>query len=661
MENETKRINRLNTTTIDQIAAGEVIEGPYSCIKELIDNAIDAKASNIIVEIAIGGREWLKVTDDGIGMSSDDLLISVERHTTSKIHTISDLDTLSTLGFRGEALSSIASVSELIITTCPRQNDTANSIGIGAQIHIKGSEKISFHRDIQANFGTKVEVHNLFYNLPARRKFMKSPTKDFKEIYKNIQQISLAYPHISFQFFSDRDLKLNLPAYTQGTLSSCFYKRICDVLGSDTSSQGLFFTSQLESRAALSGFLGLPSVAKLSRSNQYLIVNGRPVQSIPLSYAIKSGYATALEKEEHPAYVLSLEIDPEEIDVNVHPQKKEIRFRDEEALRKKIESVIAQELFSGIQKETILSDSYIPIDTQDYKEAHKDIPLEPVKKESPSLSIKTNSRSFFSVEPQDIDNTRHKKFEFEPKQDLFKIPSFETQYQATTSTEERIEDTEYSVTIIPSILRTALIVPKSSRERPRLLHIENLTKAMYILQALEHIKKKSTPASESLLVPHLLRLTKEQAYLIEERMKEIISLGFSLHAFGQNTFIIEAVPQGTISGKINIDHFFTKWLQDQEQKEEEEEAVEFIRASDISFGGYIYTKEELQKARIQASLLTTSLAFMNLSAPIPHEFVQYLITEWNIRGRPHASLSGERLVIELDDTVLSFLFSREKK
>ncbi len=681
------KIHRLDSRTIDQIAAGEVIDGPYSCIKELIDNAIDANATNIVIEIAVGGREWLKVTDDGSGMSSDDLLLSVERHATSKITYVSDLDSLITMGFRGEALSSIGSVSHMSITSCLKDPDSTTTIGIGAQIVIHGGEKISFQKDVQTNFGTSIEVRSLFYNLPARRKFMKSPAKDTQEIYKSIQHLALAHPNISFRFVSDKILKASFSS-GRGEYTEKLFQRIRDVIGEDIANHGVFFESRISSKAYLRGFLGFPTTARSSRSCQYLIVNGRPVHSIPFSYAVKSGYATSIGKDEHPVFVLSLEIDPEEIDVNVHPQKKEIRFREEEVLRKAIESIIAQELFSRCNMaENDFSKDRVPLpflsDTSDVqadeiatestftRDSNEGNDTFPSFSSFPSQPFKREAFRSFDEAPSRLPNpfiSRPEKsfsYTLEPAGDeLLQFPTRSIEKNSNTGSEKGTDNERPLIVPLARCkeFHPILVIPKGDSfcSSPLILHFENACKAVYIFQELERKKSTSQSQSETLLVPHLLRVVKDQAKILEEKIGELEALGFSLRPFGNDTFMVEAVPQGAIAGKIDIDSFFKNWLFKQENVEDEASLYEGA-LQDISLGGVVYTKEDLSKAYIKASLLLKSFQIHHAQGTVSSEFMEYIVQEWIKRGRPHAALSGERIFVEVDSGMIESLFIREKK
>ena len=329
------KIHRLDSLTIDQIAAGEVIEAPASCIKELVENSLDAGATHVVVEAEVGGRELIRVVDDGCGMCRSDVLSSIERHATSKLQTIDDLERLSSLGFRGEALASIASVAHMTITSA--EADGSMTVKPAATLMVEGGTVRSVI-DTQACPGTTVEVKSLFYNVPARRKFLKTPARDAANIIKTMTSIALAAPKVSFRLIIDGKEILSVqPGQT-------FVDRTRSLLG-EAFRHDAFEVQSSRVGCSVAGLVADPRHARSTRSGQYLIVNGRAVYSLPLSYAVRMAYGTACEDKKHPQYALSLVIDPSCIDVNVHPQKRELRFSDEEGVKESVRAAVSQALF----------------------------------------------------------------------------------------------------------------------------------------------------------------------------------------------------------------------------------------------------------------------------------------------------------------------------
>ncbi len=309
------KIARLSESVINQIAAGEVVENPASIIKELLENSIDAGATQIVIRIRGGGQILIEVDDNGCGMCQEDAILSLERHATSKIRTADDLFTLSTMGFRGEAVAAIASVSLMEIKT--------SDGNVGTWIKAKGGtieEMIPNAR----NQGTTVTVRSLFFNVPARKKFQKSISANTAQVTKVIEIIACANPEITFTYFSQDARILHLPKQTKK-------ERIEAIFGS--------FEHEGNANDCW-GLFRAPLHAKTQRRDQVLFINKRPIFSPLIANAVKAGYGTRLDENMYPPFVLFLELDPALIDVNVHPQKKEVRFAQQNALFSKVEMFV---------------------------------------------------------------------------------------------------------------------------------------------------------------------------------------------------------------------------------------------------------------------------------------------------------------------------------
>jgi len=316
------RIKVLPEEVANRIAAGEVIERPVSVVKELVENSIDANANRITVEIENGGKKLIKVTDNGNGMSEDDALQSFERHATSKIKTVSDIFNISSLGFRGEALPSIASVSHLILITKEENNDTA------ARVEFKSGKLIDFSKT-SANTGTTITVRNLFSNIPARRKFLKTNPVEFKHILNYMHYQSILYPKIHFRLISDSKEKLNYPAVDQ------VQTRLTAIFGSEFLKRDLIKVNSEGDQIKLTGYIsGLNEEKEGFADYRYLFVNGRYIRDKIILHSLKSAYGPFIKKlrifqqGKIPPHILFLNLDPQQVDMNVHPSKLEIRFRD---------------------------------------------------------------------------------------------------------------------------------------------------------------------------------------------------------------------------------------------------------------------------------------------------------------------------------------------
>ena len=326
------RVRLLSDTLASQVAAGEVIERPASVVKELVENSIDAQAQAIEVMIRRGGISLIRVTDDGIGMDRDDALLCLERHATSKIRTAADLATVGTLGFRGEALPSIASVARFRLTT--REKEAV----AGTEVIVSGG-RIETVRDGGEAPGTQVEVRSLFYNLPARRKFLRSENTETRNIEHQLNLQAIGHPSIAFSLVRDERVIFQLPA------AKTLRDRIRDLMGNELLAR-LLEVEPAHGKLRVSGFVGQAGVSRASRAQQFVFVNGRAVENPVVGAALKEGYHTALMKGQFPVTFLFVELPPAEVDVNVHPAKREVRFRDPAGVREAVVAAIRRTLES---------------------------------------------------------------------------------------------------------------------------------------------------------------------------------------------------------------------------------------------------------------------------------------------------------------------------
>lgn len=310
-------IQLLPDSIANQIAAGEVVQRPASAAKELMENSIDAGATSIRLILKEAGKTLLQVVDNGKGMTETDARMSLERHATSKIRRADDLFTLRTMGFRGEALAAISAVSQLEMKTRLADEE------LGTIIVVEGSD-VKRQEPVACDKGTSISVKNLFYNIPARRNFLKSNAKEYQYLVDEFQRLALSHPEISFQLVETDSIEYDLPP---GKLS----QRIVNIFGKNYQEQ-LAPCQEETTLIKISGYLGRPHFARKKRGEQFLFVNKRFIKSNYLNHAIMSAYEGLLQESSFPFYVLFIEIDPKHIDVNVHPTKTEIKFDDERAV-----------------------------------------------------------------------------------------------------------------------------------------------------------------------------------------------------------------------------------------------------------------------------------------------------------------------------------------
>lgn len=377
-------IHVLDEVTANQIAAGEVVERPVNAVKELVENAVDAGASSIEVEIADGGMTYIRVTDDGCGMTEEDAKLSVIRHATSKISSVDNIYHIASLGFRGEALPSIASVSRATITT--RRHEDVE----GTALEMTGGE-ITEVKSAGAPAGTTVEVRDLFYNVPARKKFLKSERTESSRINSMVGKLSLANPDIAFRLINNGRTVIETPG--NGRLVDV----ISALYGTKTAGEMLPVEEEGEN-IALEGLISKPSLLKSSRQYQTIIINRRVVESAVVSKAVDNAYHSLLPKNGYPLMVLSFQVPPESIDVNVHPQKREIKFSDEQTVFRLVYhgvlgTLTSQSTADTIAREMIHDPGHEVVEEKDFKPGSIRVEDKPLGKPDIGLSEETRPKA----------------------------------------------------------------------------------------------------------------------------------------------------------------------------------------------------------------------------------------------------------------------------
>lgn len=335
------RIRLLSDALASQVAAGEVVERPAAVVKELVENSVDAGAKSIEVRVERGGISLIRVLDDGHGMNRDDALMCLERHATSKIRTKEDLGAISTMGFRGEALPSIASVAKFRLTT--REPNALS----GTEVIVNGGKMASV-KDSGEPPGTQIEVRSLFFNVPARRKFLRTENTEFSHLEQVVRLQAIAHPEVRFALVRGERLVFQLPA------TKDLRERIRGLVGGDLAGRLLEIAppgeGAAESTIKVSGFIGPPGMGRSNRQQQLVFLNGRPVEGAVLHYALREGYHTALMKGQHPVTFLFLEMPPDAVDVNVHPAKKEVRFHDGNGVRDAVIDAVRRTLHGEMKR-----------------------------------------------------------------------------------------------------------------------------------------------------------------------------------------------------------------------------------------------------------------------------------------------------------------------
>ncbi len=492
-------IHLLPEGTANQIAAGEVVQRPASVVKELVENAVDAGATSIKLFIKNGGCTHIQVDDNGTGMNAFDARMCWERHATSKITKAEDLYNLHTLGFRGEALASIASVSEVEMRT---KNESES---VGTRIVINAG-KLEIQENVAATQGTSITVKNLFFNIPARKNFLKSITVETKHIFEEFQRISLAYPAISFEFTNQDKILSKLRG---GTLKN----RIADLFNVQESE--LIETNEQTEIVSFTGYIGSPKLAKRTRGMQYLFANGRYIKDHYLNHAISSAYGRLLEDASHPFYVLFLDVDPAKIDVNIHPTKHEVKFEDGRHVYTLLHSVV---------KKSLGMHMVIPSATQLYNANYEN--HNSLKTSQPNIRF----NPFEAPKPRITSS-------WEQLDELLSTPVAPiSQASIFSHTETPLPQNEIDIQDLFQV-DNAYIVAKIEGE----LCIINQHRA-HAQILVERYNDNQAVASQQLLFPRTLELSTLDLNLYFEMQDDINTLGFDTSEFGKNTIIINGLP-----------------------------------------------------------------------------------------------------------------------
>jgi DNA mismatch repair protein MutL len=584
-------IQVLPADVVSRIAAGEVIERPAAVVKELVENSLDAGSGHIVIDIKDGGRTLIRVTDDGQGIRRTDLLLAFERHATSKLRSDDDLSSITTMGFRGEALPSIASVSRILVATATKQE------AVGAQLSLIGGVSQGM-TDAPPVAGTRIEVADLFYNQPARKKFLKSVPTEFSHISTVVQQAALARPSVHFRLTHNGNDVLNYSAVPSDR------DRVLQVY------QPAFVDKTVEVRGrmagcSLSGFMTDPLHARSSRAPQDLFVNHRPVKNGAVFHAVLDGYGSTLQKGHHPTYVLFLEIDPERIDVNVHPAKREIRFADQEAVHRFVRQTV-RHAFSGLERTLVLG-----------------MVSEQASAEIGSLrSSSEQSAAKFS------ESTR-------PAADVPSYSGLPSASQPLFVSERKDSYTaSREVTIIPfgQALETYLLAQIGHE-----LHVidQHTAHERVLFQRLSRMWAQRDMIVQPLLIPESIELTPAQIALMQKYIPELEQAGLVLEPFGRSAVLLRGVPVGL--GALDGASLVRELLG---------ELAEWATVSSL----------EARTQSVLATLACKSAVQAGRSMALPE--IEQLVRDWVNEGLMTTCPHGRRTVFRLSSDELDKLFGR---
>ena len=511
-------IHLLPDHVANQIAAGEVIQRPSSAVKELVENSVDSGATNIKLIIKDAGRTLIQVTDNGSGMSETDARMCFERHATSKIREADDLYSIKSMGFRGEAMASIAAISQVELKT--KTKDTE----LGTLINIEGS-KIKTQENCATNKGTSISIKNLFFNVPARRNFLKSDNVELKHIIEEFTRVALANPSINFTFYHNDNEVYNLK-------KSNLRQRISSMNGKNYNEK-LVPIKEETSLTSISGFIGKPEFARKTRGEQYFFVNNRFIKSGYLHHAIVSAYTDLIPKEQIPSYFLFFEIDPILIDINIHPTKTEIKFEDEKSIYAILRACAKKALGQHNITPTIDFNKDPSFDTFAPKDANLKMPKIKVddsynpfeKKINPNKNNTENWENLFELsqsEEQKISENRIVQSSLENFEDFNQKILFQIQEK-----------------YILSPIKSGIMIVHQQRAHQKILYNKYL-----------NFREKID--SQQLLFPKTIELSPQDFNLIKEMSEELNESGFIFDFLGKNSLVVLGIPSDLNQEEINL-------------------------------------------------------------------------------------------------------------
>lgn len=575
-----KRINLLDENTSNKIAAGEVVERPSSVVKELIENSIDANARNITIEIEEGGEKLIKIIDDGDGIHPEDIKKAFLPHATSKIKNSSDIFSINTLGFRGEALPSIAAVSKVSLKSKIQEED------FGREIIIEGGEILSFN-ECGINKGTSIEVKDLFFNVPARKKFLKTSSREASLISDIVSRIALANPSISFKLFNNGKKVLN----TYGNSNLLDVTRT--IYGKNIGENIIYFEHS-EDTLTLYGYIGKEVIARGSRNNQSIFVNGRYIKNRTLVVAVENAFKSFSTVNKFPFFILFIEVYPENIDVNIHPTKAEIKFKDERLIFKKVFDTVHEALRNEIFKEfEVKKDENTSFKKDEFKEISFDIKDDYEKKERTKVTLpvdlnyeRTYSKDYQNIYEKEYSNSSSSKYLEETKtNNNVNYNNIDSKESNTLNENFTLRENFYKDNVLDekiSKIPKEDLSNKNSNERipkfPPLRIIGQFNKT-YILgeydevlymidQHAAHEKilfekyfkniEEGSIIIQPLLVPEIIDLTLDDFSYYEENKEIFKNAGFTLEEFGGNSLALKEVPY--FLGKLDAKGLFLNIL-----------------------------------------------------------------------------------------------------
>jgi DNA mismatch repair protein MutL len=606
----------------NQIAAGEVIQRPASAVKELLENAVDAGATEIKLIINDAGKALIQVIDNGKGMNPIDAQNAFARHATSKISSIEDLFQIRTMGFRGEALASIAAVAQVSLKTRQAEDE------LGTSVEIENSQ-VSETSPVACAVGTSISMKNLFFNVPARRNFLKSNSAELKHIIEEFTRVALAFPEIYFSLTNNGQDVFHWEA-------GSFKQRAIHVLGNSYQTK-LVAVGEKTDYLTISGFVGKPETAKKTRSDQYFFVNRRFIKSAYLHHAIANAFDGLIPKESFPSYILYIDVDPAQVDINVHPTKQEIKFEDDKIIYAFVQAAVKHALAQFSIAPSL--DFSLDADIQQLDAIQK-----PVSEEQRNSAASSSLYAGF---------TQKNQAHFIPRVSEAEKTAWKSFFSDLPSTENQDSIENGSESFIVKSSSMGLYTDSDAvmvNEDATLLQINNTyilapVDAGFIMvhQQLAHervlyekYQKASVQphATQKSLFPVVLELSVPDAILLEDMIEDLAIIGYEIEPFGQNSFIIQGIPADVISGN-------------------EKNAIELLLEQFKHFSGDIKFSKREKLIRCMARQ-----SAIKAGQPLSQKEMHGLIESLFNCDTPNVSANGAPTYIDFKEGYLDGLFSK---
>ena len=605
-EEDTRKISILPETVSSRIAAGEVVERPAAVVKELLDNSLDAGSKQVTVEVGEGGSRLIRVTDDGEGMTRSDAQLACQRFATSKLRSEHDLLNIMTLGFRGEALPSIASISKFCLRTIPRDGL------VGTELRSEGGETWSVS-DYAGAQGTQVEVRNLFFNTPARKKFLKSITTEFSKISQAVQQAAMAWPSIHFRLIHNDHPVSDYPSATSRE------DRILQIYGTRFINRVLPVNHERPG-LRIEGYTANPYYTRASRSPQEIFVNRRSVKNSTIAHAAYEAYGTFLPKGRHPIFALFIEIDPATVDVNVHPAKREVRFAHPEFIHASIKEALRSPLHSTPGEPSPDPPPRIP---QLTKQTDRWGSFPPGTRPPSSTPGPQNETAAFDAPSNSLFSGN------EGREGISKELSAHESAPAYS-----LLDQELNVVSLGQVSKTFLIGQINAE-----LHIVDQHTAHERVQFERLLRAwhNQSLQTQTLLIPEPIDLPPHQCELLAEHLPSLAKMGLEIEQFGPHAFVVRAVP--AMLGPMSVSSLIPQLIEDLSE-----------------WNSLDSLEKKIQP--IFASMACQSAVQAGRSMTDPE--ITELLSDWAREGYPMTCPHGRRIALRLPFDELDKMFGRTK-